>query len=186
MRSFAFAASLSFLGLAACTMPGVESTESAAATSALSGTVIHYAQSGCYGACPMFEVDVSSDGQGVYKGVYKGTGFVAEKGERRFTLTPAQYRAFQQAVAPARSDGTATYGNSAETCQGQPTATDGPTLNISWSEPGADTDRLSWYASCRAASFEPQRKQIWGAWKQLPIEDWVGTAENRFSYGAPS
>ena len=90
---------------------------------AASAQSISYETGPCFGACPVFRVTVNSDGSGTFE----GRRFTAVTGERGFRVTPAQYRAFADQLAPLRpASGTMRYAG--EACE--MTATDMPSAEV--------------------------------------------------------
>ncbi|WP_374405674.1 DUF6438 domain-containing protein [Pelagerythrobacter sp.] len=136
---------------------------------------ISYQRGPCFGSCPVFSVEIDASGQGTYR----GERFVAVRGERQFTATPAQVRAFEQRLAPYRpaSDVAYNHGN----CDG-PMATDQAAVAISWGDPAGDGTVLEWNTGCRQPGLAENREAIMTAWRELPLDDLVGTAEDRFQY----
>lgn len=128
----------------------------------------------CFGSCPDFSLTLSANGQGVYE----GGGFVKVKGTHKFTATPAQVQAFFARLAPFRPSGEVRYdyGN----CP-VPVATDSASLNVRWKSSTGE-DSLHWYRGCRVDALTKIKPDIQDAWKELPLDDLVGTAENRFEY----
>lgn len=128
----------------------------------------------CFGSCPVFVVTISADGHGIYE----GGRFVKTKGTHEFAATPAQVKAFYDRIRPFRPHGEKTYnyGN----CP-VPVATDSPSVNVSWTSK-AGSDALNWYLGCRVTELYAIQPDLYGAWKELPLDDLVGTAENRFEY----
>jgi len=128
----------------------------------------------CFGSCPVFAVTVSADGHGTYE----GGRFVKVKGGHVFTATPAQVKAFFDRIRPFRPDGEVRYnmGN----CPG-PAHTDSPSVNVQWIS-ASTTDSLDWYLGCRVDALQKIEPDLYNAWQELPLDDLVGRAENRFEY----
>lgn len=128
----------------------------------------------CFGSCPVFTLSISKDGHGVYE----GGRFVKQKGRHEFTATPAQVRAFFARIEPFRPHGDHRYdyGN----CPVQ-VRTDSPSVNVSWATP-TRSDTLNWYTGCQVPALIKIKPDLHNAWKELPLDDLVGTAENRFEY----
>lgn len=128
----------------------------------------------CFGSCPVFKVRLFSDG----KGEYEGGRFVAQKGKHEFTATPEQVEAFFARVAKFRPKGEATYdmGHCAV-----PAHTDASSINVTWRGPAGE-DALHWNLGCRDPKLSAIQPDLREAWKELPLDDLVGTAENRFQY----
>lgn len=128
----------------------------------------------CYGSCPVFSITVDAQGNGTYR----GERFVAQKGEHRFTAIPAQIDAFLARIAPFRPDGRVAYDY--EHCS-VPVATDNPSVKVAW-QSAESTDSLTWYLGCREPAMLRIEPGLYEAWQELPLDDLVGTSENRFDY----
>jgi hypothetical protein len=128
----------------------------------------------CFGSCPVFTLSISADGHGVYE----GGRFVKTKGRHEFTSTPAQVKAFFDRIAPFRPHGTKVYDYGH--CP-TPVATDSPSVNVGWSSAGKP-DSLNWYLGCRVPALNAIQPDLRNAWQELPLDDLVGRAENRFEY----
>lgn len=135
---------------------------------------IEFATTPCFGSCPVFSITLSSDG----KGRYEGGRFVARKGAHEFTVTPAQMDAFLARLKPFRPRGEVRYdyGNCSV-----PVSTDSPSVEVRWKSGDRD-DSLHWYLGCRDPRLIAIQPDLYDAWKVLPLDDLVGTAENRFQY----
>src|SRR5688572_23522983 len=59
---------------------------------------VSYETEPCFGACPVYRVMVNRDGSGLFE----GRRFTAVTGERRFSVTPTQYRAYVRHLEPLR------------------------------------------------------------------------------------
>lgn len=132
-----------------------------------------FSTTGCYGTCPVFSFSVSETG----RGEYHGEAFVAVRGTKDFTVTPEQFQAFVRRLTPFRPRGEITYDTN---CDG-PWATDNPSVRISWSD-NKTTDTLNWYLGCQQPGLIEHVEVIYDAWQELPLDDLVGTDENRFNY----
>ncbi|MBO9498387.1 MAG: hypothetical protein J7496_10180 [Novosphingobium sp.] len=128
----------------------------------------------CFGSCPVFVVTVSADGHGTYE----GGRFVKTKGTHEFTATPEQVRTFFARLRPFRPHGGKRYDYGH--CP-VPVATDSPSVDVRWIAPGGH-DSLNWYLGCRVPELETIRPDLRNAWQELPLDDLVGRAENRFEY----
>ena len=140
------------------------------------GATIDYSLSPCFGFCPSFDLSVTPDGAGTYD----GKGWVATRGEARFTASDWQYRAFAERLAPFRPESSVTYGY--DNCDG-PLATDSPSVEITWREPGEEPVTLNWYMGCRQPGLAENSQAISSAWQELPVGDLVGSDEERQKYG---
>ena len=125
---------------------------------------ISYAAGPCFGACPVFRVTVNSDGTGVFN----GGRFAAVTGERRFTVTPAQFRAFAARLAPYRpAAGERLY--SGESCRRM--ATDQDSVEIVWR--GAAEQKLNVYYGCDMEANRAMFERLRSAPTLLPIGDFI-------------
>lgn len=125
---------------------------------------ISYAAGPCFGACPVFRVTVNSDGTGVFD----GGRFAAVTGERRFMVTPAQFRAFAARLAPYRpATGERRY--SGESCRRM--ATDQDSVEIVWR--GAAEQRLNVYYGCDMEANRAMFDRLRSAPNVLPIGDFI-------------
>ncbi len=163
MRSIAILAAVL---LAACT------TTSGAGSAAPQS--VAFETTPCFGSCPVFSMTLSADGHGTYE----GGRFVKVKGRHEFTASPEQLRAFFDRIRPFRPHGEKRYdyGN----CP-VPVATDSPSVSVVWTS-SAGVDSLNWYLGCPVPALNAIEPDLYGAWKELPLGDLVGTAENRFEY----
>jgi hypothetical protein len=125
---------------------------------------ISYAAGPCFGACPVFRVTVNSDGTGIFE----GGRYAAVTGERRFTITPAQFRAFAARLAPYRpAAGERHYAG--ETCRRM--ATDQDSVEIVWR--GAGEQRLNVYYGCDMETNRAMFERLRSAPTLLPIGDFI-------------
>jgi hypothetical protein len=147
-------------GLSSCaTMPV------AAAGGALRS--ISYEAGPCFGTCPVFRVTVNTDGTGLFE----GRRFTAVTGERRFSATRAQFRAFAARLAPDRpAEGERRYGG--ESCRQM--ATDQDSVQIVWS--GAAEQRLNVYFGCDMERNRAMFDRLRAAPRALPVGDFIGPA----------
>ena len=136
---------------------------------------IDYAVTPCFGFCPSFTLSVAQDGAGTYR----GKRFVQQKGAASFTASPDEVEAFARRLAPFRPESSVEYGY--ENCDG-PVATDSPSVKITWHEAGKQPVTLNWYMGCRQPGLVENRDALYQAWQELPVDDLVGTAENRQMY----
>ena len=157
---------LAALALGGCTtVPGDEPAQGTES--------IAFSTGPCFGACPLFEVEVASDGEGTFR----GERFVAAKGERSFTASAAEWQAFAERLAPYRPETSVKYGHGA--CDG-PTVTDQASVVVTWHDADGTETTLDWYLGCRQPGLAENRERIYGAWQELPLDDLVGTAQDRF------
>lgn len=126
-------------------------------------TSISYETTACFGYCPIYRVTVSADGSGLFE----GRRFSAFQGQRRFRITPAQFRAFAARLGPARpARGDIVY-DRGTSCQGAgPPPTDHPSIIVTWVEPRR-RQTLHFYTGCRNPDI---RRALDEARSLLPIE----------------
>ena len=134
---------------------------------------ISFSATGCFGPCPVFDFTIEASG----KGTYEGEAYVAVRDEREFTATREQFQALVERLAPFRPRGEVTYDQS---CDG-PWATDNPSVRIAWYD-NEKVDILNWYLGCEQPGLVEHTAEIYEAWRELPLDDLVGTADNRFTY----
>ncbi len=147
-------------------LPGCATTAGAAADGGVAS--IAYETEPCFGACPVYRVTVSRDGSGLFE----GRRFTAVTGERRFSVTPARYRAFARHLAPLRpAAGDRSY--SGEACGMM--ATDLPSANVTWRAAGGAEQRLHFYYGCDMERNRPIADRLTAAPGLLPIGDYIGT-----------
>lgn len=91
------------LGMAALALAGCAHTPrpGPASGGTLAVETISYETGPCFGACAVFRVVVASNGSGTFTGIRN----TAVTGERKFTLTPAQYAAFRDRILPYMPQG---------------------------------------------------------------------------------
>ena len=143
--------------LSSCTTVPAGGTEPAA---------IVYETGPCFGACPVYRVTVGADGQGLFE----GRRYTAVTGERRFTVTPDQYRRFTAQLAPARpASGSVRYAG--EACSQN--ATDMPSVDVTWRS-GTAEQRLYFYYGCDMERNRALGERLRAAPALLPIADLIG------------
>jgi hypothetical protein len=108
-------------------------------------TSISYETTACFGYCPIYRVTVNADGGGLFE----GRRFSAFQGQRRFRISPAQFRAFAARLAPVRpARGDIVYDRETR-CQGAgPPPTDHPSIIVTWIETRR-RQTLHFYTGCR-------------------------------------
>ena len=149
------------LGLASCT--------TVAAAPAYGVESIAYETGPCFGACPVYRVSVNRDGSGLFE----GRRFTTVSGERRFQITPDQYRAFVGHLEPLRpSSGEMRY--TGDVCGAM--ATDMPSADVVWrSALGAD-QHLYFYYGCDMERNRAIADRLRSAPDRLPIGHLIGPA----------
>ena len=127
---------------------------------------IEYETGPCFGFCPVFRISVGADG----KGLFVGMRHTAVTGERAFAVTPAQYRAFADRLAPYRpATGDRVFQPGSELC-GQ-TATDMPSVDVHWRAPGQVPQRLYYYYGCDREKNRAMASALGDAIEALPQVD---------------
>ena len=147
------------LAAAAAMLPATPLSAQRAATESIS-----YETGPCFGFCPIYRVTVRADGSGLYEGIRH----VAVRGQRRFRITGAQYRAFARHLQPLRpARGDIRYrGNS--NCG--PEATDMPSVDVTWQR-GRARQSLHFYYGCQRP--RAQAETLRRAPALLPIGAWI-------------
>ncbi|HTM96378.1 MAG TPA: DUF6438 domain-containing protein [Croceibacterium sp.] len=128
----------------------------------------------CFGSCPVFSLTLDADGHGVYE----GGRFVKTKGRHEFSASAKQVRAFFDRIRPFRPAGAVRYDMA--NCPG-PAHTDAPSVNVRWIS-ATRADSLDWNLGCRVDALQAIEPDLQNAWQELPLDDLVGRAENRFEY----
>ena len=129
----------------------------------------------CFGFCPQFGIDVSAAGQGTYD----GKSSVRQQGAHRFTVSPAEFAAFRDRLAPFRPAQSVTYDRNK--CDG-PVRTDSPSVKVTWRDESGETVTLDWYMGCRQPGLAEKSDEIYKAWQELPLGTLVGDDAERASY----
>jgi hypothetical protein len=129
---------------------------------------VSYTRGPCYGVCPVYRVTVNADGSGLFE----GERFTAVTGRRRFTVTPAAWRAFTAKLAPFRPQGTVDI-NMENTARCQLMATDHPSAIVTWAG-GGRNDRLGYYYGCRDEANRTLAAALTEAPTLLPIAGMIG------------
>ncbi|RIA37720.1 hypothetical protein DFR49_3608 [Hephaestia caeni] len=160
MRSILLLAPL--IALAGCVAGG-----SPAPTPGDSATIT-YATQPCFGACPVYTVAVSPDGQGVFT----GKRFTAVTGERTFTVPRDAYDRFAAALAPYRPEnGEVRYEMGSDNCGMAPT--DQPSADVTWTSVTGANGKLHFYYGCAR-----ENPDLAGALRSapdlLPIGEMIG------------
>ena len=127
---------------------------------------ISYETGPCFGACPVYRVTVNADGSGTFE----GRRFTAVTGERRFSVSPAQFRAFAAQLAPLRpASGAVRYTGEACTMM----ATDLPSAEVTWRS-GAGEQQLYFYYGCDMERYRATAEALRQAPETLPVGDLIG------------
>ena len=158
MKALSLAIAVALTSTACATVPPAASAQS-----------ISYETGPCFGACPVFRVTVNSDGSGTFE----GRRFTAVTGERGFRVTPAQYRAFADQLAPLRpASGSMRY--TGDACE--MTATDMPSAEVTWRS-DAGEQQLYFYYGCDMEENRAIAERLNDARDLLPIGDFLGNPE---------
>lgn len=128
---------------------------------------IRYETSPCFGMCPVYTVTVRRDGSGTFTGMRN----TQVKGDRTFTVTPAQYAAFAARLAPYRPEGERLYQPGSPLCENA--ATDMPGVDVKWTGPKG-TDHLNVYYGCDRRKNGAMIDALGNAVDALPIESLIG------------
>ena len=128
----------------------------------------------CFGSCPVFSLTLDADGHGVYE----GKRFVKTKGRHEFSASRAQVRAFFDRIRPFRPAGAVRYDMAG--CPG-PAHTDAPSVKVRWIS-ATRADSLDWNLGCQVEALKAIEPDLENAWQELPLDDLVGRADNRFEY----
>lgn len=156
------------VALAACT-PNGGGTASAGSEAAMAGETIALETGRCFGTCPVYRVTVRPDGTGTFE----GQQFTAVTGARDFTLTPAQYRAFADRLAPYRpAAGEQRYEPGSALCPNH--ATDMPSVDVTWSGGASGSRHLYYYYGCAMEEGQAMRTALRTAPELLPIGEFIG------------
>ena len=134
---------------------------------AVESDAISYETGPCFGACPVFKLRVSPDGTGTFEGLQH----TAERGQRSFRITPPQYRAFADHLAPLRPEqGAVRYAG--ENCR--QTATDLPSVEVTWFSQIGNSQNLYFYYGCDMEKNRAIAERLRSAPSLLPIREMIG------------
>ena len=128
---------------------------------------ILYESGPCFGACPIYKVTIRSDGSATFEGI----NFTRIRGVRQFRVTPREYRAFANHLAPIRpARGSIDYNGSAR-CRVM--ATDMPSAAVTWTG-WRGTQSLHFYYGCDMERNRGLARRLSSAPGLLPIGDFIG------------
>lgn len=127
---------------------------------------ISYQAGPCMGGCPIYKVEVRSDGTGTFEGV----NFTAVTGVREFRITPDQYRAFARHLAPVRPRGIVSYNG--ENCREM--VTDASSVDVTWADRRGAAG-LHFYYGCDPGRNRSMARRLAAAPGLLPIGDYIGS-----------
>ena len=157
------------VGIAAMALAGCAKTDGPGRPIPIEGDSITYETGPCFGACPIYSVTVRPDGTGVFT----GKRFTAVTGEREFKLTPGQYKAFADRIAPYRpASGEVRYSHGEPNCQ--QAATDLPSVDITWTRAIGDSQKLYYYFGCDMEKNQKMSEALGDAPDELPLEELIG------------
>lgn len=146
---------------------------------AIESDAITYETGPCFGACPVFKVTVRPDGGGVFE----GRRFTAVTGERGFRLSPAQYRAFAEQLAPLRPrEGSVRLAG--ENCRR--TATDLPSAEVTWLSQIGTSQSYYFYHGCDIEQNRAIAERLRRAPSLLPIGEMIGGRPDANSSAGPA
>jgi hypothetical protein len=129
---------------------------------------ITYETGPCFGACPVYRITVSSDGNATFTGI-RHTQVI---GERKFRVTPQQYLTFREQIAPYLPDGgERLYQPGTPLCQ--QVATDLPSVDIRVRK-GSRSSRLYYYYGCDNEKNMTMGEALGNATGALPLDAFVG------------
>ena len=156
------------LALAGCSMRERTSVPEPVPAAAIEQ--IDYETGPCFGACPVYRFTLSADGRGNFVGMRN----TEVKGERAFTVTPAQYRAFADQLARYRPGmGDRIFQPGTDICK--QVATDMPSVDIRWRTPRQLQQRLYFYYGCDMEKNAAMASALGDAIEALPaLEALVG------------
>lgn len=131
---------------------------------------IEYETGPCFGACPVYRFTISADG----KGKFVGMRHTEVTGERLFTVTPTQYRAFADRIAQYRPGmGDRIFQPGTDICK--QVATDMPSIDVHWRTPRQMQQRLYFYYGCDMEKNAGMASALGDAIEALPpLEALVG------------
>jgi hypothetical protein len=144
---------------------------SACATTRQSGGLpdrISYETGPCFGACPVYAVTVNADGTGQFE----GKRFTAVSGLRSFRVTPDQYRAFADRLAPLRPKSGSVRYSGAPLCRAM--ATDLPSVDVKWRVRSGGGQELYFNYGCDIEARRAIADRLGSAPDLLPIESFIG------------
>lgn len=120
----------------------------------------------CLGTCPVYSARVDEGGSGRFE----GRQHTATGGVRAFLITPAQYQAIVQALAPLRpARGDVRYDRSPP-CEAM--STDLPSIDVVWHTADGD-QRFHYNYGCRISQSRSFNEHFDSAYRLLPINAFV-------------
>ena len=113
---------------------------------------IRYSTSPCFGACPIYSVEVSPNGT-VH---FEGKQYTKVTGTRDLQVDPAVYKKLQSELKTYRPE----TGSNVRTTGCVQTATDKPSSYFWWKQADGTTTRLSHYTGCISPANDELNKLI--------------------------
>lgn len=126
---------------------------------------IRYSSSPCFGACPIYSVEVSPSGA-VH---FDGKQYTKVIGTQELTVNPSVYKKLQQELKTYRPE----TGTNVKTTGCVQTATDQPSAYFWWKRPDGTVTRLSHYQGCISPANAELNKLIEKLPTLIGIEDLV-------------
>lgn len=126
---------------------------------------IRYSSSPCFGACPIYSVEISPSGA-VH---FDGKQYTKVTGTQDLTVSLSVYKKLQQELQTYRPE----TGANVKTTGCQQTATDQPSAYFWWKRPDGTVTRLSHYTGCISPANIELNKLIENIPKLIGIEDLV-------------
>ena len=126
---------------------------------------IRYASSPCFGACPIYSVEISPTGAVRFE----GKQYTKVIGIRDFKVDPAVYKKLQQQLKMYRP----ATGTSLKTTQCEQTMTDQQSAYFSWKHLDGTETNLSHYMGCISPANNKLNQLIHDLPKLMMIEDLV-------------
>jgi hypothetical protein len=130
---------------------------------------ISYETGPCFGACPVYKVTIDRNGQGLFE----GRRFTTVQGERRFTASPAEYRAFAEQLSPLRPASGSLRLDAPPACTQM--ATDLPSVSVTWTDGGGAEQSLYYYYGCDMEARRAMAERLRAAPSLLPIASFIRT-----------
>jgi hypothetical protein len=122
----------------------------------------------CFGTCPVYTVTVHANGSGLFT----GQNHTTVTGNQAFTVTPAQYTAFVNHLAPIRpASGIVRYDGPPE-CTG-PMITDLPSTDVKWNGTNGQQQELYLYHGCHFTNSAAMLQRLQQAPGLLPIGSFI-------------
>jgi hypothetical protein len=152
----------------AALLPAACAADLAAPASQAEPQSISYETGPCFGACPVYRLEVASDGSGKFE----GRRFTAVEGERHFQISPAQYRAFADHLAPVRPQSGEVRYSTGDECTA--VATDMTSASVTWRGSNGSSQSLYYYFGCQLNDGGALAERMRAAPGLLPIATFIG------------